>query len=50
MIQMIFLFRIRDVGSIVPRIHGIIALVILTTAVPQIKPGFDPTKGQRLEF
>ena len=33
-----------------PAIQGIDALVILTSTVPQIKPGFDPTKGQRAEF
>uniref|UniRef100_A0A0R0L649 Uncharacterized protein n=1 Tax=Glycine max TaxID=3847 RepID=A0A0R0L649_SOYBN len=26
------------------------ALIILTSAVPQIKHGFDPTKGPRSEF
>ncbi|KAG5106451.1 hypothetical protein JHK82_043421 [Glycine max] len=41
---------IRDAESIVPAIQGIDALIILTSAVPQIKPGFDPTKGQRPEF
>ncbi|KAG5016722.1 hypothetical protein JHK85_022858 [Glycine max] len=45
-----FLLGIRDAGSIVPAIQGIDALVILTSTVPQIKPGFDPTKGQRAEF
>ncbi|EFJ09978.1 hypothetical protein SELMODRAFT_184267 [Selaginella moellendorffii] len=29
---------------------GIDALVILTSAVPKIKPGFDPSKGGRPEF
>ncbi|XP_027350833.1 uncharacterized protein At5g02240-like [Abrus precatorius] len=46
----IFVGDIRDAGSIVPAIQGIDALIILTSAVPQMKPGFDPTKGQRPEF
>ncbi|BBN19967.1 hypothetical protein MPTK1_8g15300 [Marchantia polymorpha subsp. ruderalis] len=29
---------------------GIDALIILTSAVPKMKPGFDPTKGGRPEF
>ncbi|KAL6138746.1 hypothetical protein ACLB2K_064025 [Fragaria x ananassa] len=36
--------------SIVPAIQGIDALVILTSAVPKMKPGFDPSKGERPEF
>jgi len=31
-------------------ISDIDALIILTSAVPQIKLGFDPTKGLRPEF
>ncbi|KAK7339664.1 hypothetical protein VNO77_20344 [Canavalia gladiata] len=46
----VFVGDIRDAGSIVPAIQGIDALIILTSAVPQMKPGFDPTKGQRPEF
>ncbi|XP_020237270.1 uncharacterized protein At5g02240 [Cajanus cajan] len=46
----VFVGDIRDSESIVPAIQGIDALIILTSAVPQIKPGFDPTKGQRPEF
>ncbi|RZB52581.1 hypothetical protein D0Y65_048872 [Glycine soja] len=46
----VFVGDIRDAESIVPAIQGIDALIILTSAVPQIKPGFDPTKGQRPEF
>lgn len=41
---------IRDTGSIIPAIQGIDALIILTSAVPKMKPGFDPTKGGRPEF
>ncbi|XP_047155518.1 uncharacterized protein At5g02240-like [Vigna umbellata] len=46
----VFVGDIRDVGSIVPAIESIDALIILTSAVPLIKPGFDPTRGQRPEF
>lgn len=41
---------IRDTGSIIPAIQGIDALIILTSGVPKMKPGFDPTKGGRPEF
>lgn len=46
----IFLGDIRNAESIVPAIQGTDALIILTSAVPQMKPGFDPTKGGRPEF
>ncbi|KFK24707.1 hypothetical protein AALP_AA8G014100 [Arabis alpina] len=46
----VFIGDIRDVDSISPAIQGIDALVILTSAVPKMKPGFDPTKGGRPEF
>ncbi|KAL2336605.1 hypothetical protein Fmac_011051 [Flemingia macrophylla] len=46
----VFVGDIRDAESIVPAIQGIDALIILTSAVPQMRPGFDPTKGQRPEF
>ncbi|KAL2458183.1 NAD(P)-binding domain-containing protein [Forsythia ovata] len=36
--------------SIVLAIQGIEALIILTNAVPKMKPGFDPAKGGRPEF
>ncbi|XP_031396609.1 uncharacterized protein At5g02240-like [Punica granatum] len=41
---------IRDAGSIVLAFQGIDALIILTSAVPKMKPGFDPSKGERPEF
>ncbi|KAF3449176.1 hypothetical protein FNV43_RR09904 [Rhamnella rubrinervis] len=41
---------IRDAGTIAPAIQGIDALIILTSAVPKMKPGFDPTEGGRPEF
>lgn len=46
----IFIGDIKDAESIVPAIQGIDALIILSSAVPQMKPGFDPTKGGRPEF
>lgn len=46
----VFVGDIRNVDNIVPAIQGIDALVILTSAVPKMKPGFDPSKGGRPEF
>ncbi|CAL0304487.1 unnamed protein product [Lupinus luteus] len=46
----VFVGDIRDSESLAPALEGIDALIILTSAVPQIKPGFDPTKGQSPEF
>ncbi|GLT38932.1 hypothetical protein SLA2020_131470 [Shorea laevis] len=46
----VFVGDIRDSGSIFPVIQGIDALIILTSAVPKMKPGFDPSKGGRPEF
>jgi len=46
----VFIGDIRDAGSITPAFQGIDAVIILTSAVPQMKPGFDPTKGGRPEF
>lgn len=46
----VFIGDIRDADSITPAVQGIDALVILTSAVPKMKPGFDPTKGGRPEF
>lgn len=46
----VFVGDIRDAGSIVPSVQGIDALIILTSAVPKMKPGFDPSKGERPEF
>nr|BAJ86066.1 predicted protein [Hordeum vulgare subsp. vulgare] len=45
-----FIGDIRDTGSIAPAIDGIDALIILTSGVPKMKPGFDPSKGGRPEF
>ncbi|KAF8667128.1 hypothetical protein HU200_053314 [Digitaria exilis] len=46
----VFVGDIRDPESIASAIEGIDALIILTSAVPQMKPGFDPSKGGRPEF
>ncbi|XP_058109610.1 uncharacterized protein At5g02240-like [Magnolia sinica] len=46
----VFVADIRDAESIIPAIQGIDALIILTSAVPKMKPGFDPSKGGRPEF
>ncbi|KAL3536409.1 hypothetical protein ACH5RR_004870 [Cinchona calisaya] len=46
----VYVGDIRNFDSIVPAIEGIDALIILTSAVPKMKPGFDPTKGGRPEF
>ncbi|ESR42352.1 hypothetical protein CICLE_v10012166mg [Citrus x clementina] len=46
----LFIGDIRDSNSIIPAIQGIDALLILTSAVPKMKPDFDPAKGGRPEF
>lgn len=46
----VFVGDIRDLEAIAPAVQGIDALVILTSAVPKMKPGFDPSKGERPEF
>ncbi|XP_042477056.1 uncharacterized protein At5g02240-like [Macadamia integrifolia] len=46
----VFIGDIRDAESIIPSVQGIDALIILTSAVPKMKPGFDPSKGGRPEF
>ncbi|KAL0919633.1 hypothetical protein M5K25_011742 [Dendrobium thyrsiflorum] len=46
----VFVADIRDAQSIVPAIQGIDALIILTSSVPKMKPGFDPSAGGRPEF
>ncbi|KAK9672007.1 hypothetical protein RND81_12G069700 [Saponaria officinalis] len=45
----VFVGDIRDPDSIVPAIQGIDALIILTSAVPKMKPGSDPAR-ERPEF
>lgn len=46
----VYIGDIRDTESIVPAIQGVDALIILTSAVPKMKPGFDPATGGRPEF
>ncbi|GER54375.1 ATP-dependent zinc metalloprotease FtsH [Striga asiatica] len=46
----VYIGDIRNSDTLVSPIQGIDALVILTSAVPKMKPGFDPTKGGRPEF
>lgn len=46
----VYVGDIKDANSIVPAIQGIDALIILTSGVPKMKPGFDPTIGGRPEF
>ncbi|EPS64191.1 hypothetical protein M569_10591, partial [Genlisea aurea] len=46
----VYIGDIRDFDSIVPSFEGIDALIILTSAVPKMKPDFDPSKGGRPEF
>ncbi|KAH6798422.1 Rossmann-fold superfamily protein [Perilla frutescens var. frutescens] len=46
----VYVGDIRDAEAIVPAIQGIDALIILTSAVPKMKPGFDPAQGGRPEF
>lgn len=45
----VFVGDIRDVDSLVPAIQGIDALIILTSAVPRMKPGSDPAR-ERPQF
>ncbi|KAL8152717.1 hypothetical protein V2J09_010477 [Rumex salicifolius] len=45
----VYVGDIRSTESIISAIQGIDALIILTSAVPKMKPGSDPTKG-RPEF
>jgi uncharacterized protein YbjT (DUF2867 family) len=46
----VFVGDIRNIESISPAFQGIDALIILTSAVPKMKPDFDPSKGGRPEF
>lgn len=46
----VFIGDVRHVDTIVPAIQGIDSLIIVTSAVPKVKPGFDPSKGGRPEF
>ncbi|XP_058003090.1 uncharacterized protein At5g02240-like [Hevea brasiliensis] len=46
----VYVGDITETERITPAIQGIDALIILTSAVPKMKPGFDPSKGERPEF
>lgn len=46
----VFIGDVRNADTILPAIQGIDSLIIVTSAVPKIKPGFDPSKGGRPEF
>ncbi|XP_047330528.1 uncharacterized protein At5g02240 [Impatiens glandulifera] len=46
----VYIGDITKSDSIIPAFDGIDALVILTSAVPKMKPGFDVAKGGRPEF
>jgi hypothetical protein len=46
----VFVADIREADHLAPAVQGVDALVILTSASPKMKPGFDPTKGGRPEF
>ena len=46
----IYVGDIRDAENIVAAFQGIDALIILTSAMPRIKPGFDPTKQKRPKY
>ncbi|KAL8526923.1 hypothetical protein ACS0TY_015972 [Phlomoides rotata] len=46
----VYVGDIRNSESIIPAIQGIDSLIILTSAVPKMKPGFDPAQGGRPEF
>uniref|UniRef100_A0A0C9QNY1 TSA: Wollemia nobilis Ref_Wollemi_Transcript_15453_1144 transcribed RNA sequence n=1 Tax=Wollemia nobilis TaxID=56998 RepID=A0A0C9QNY1_9CONI len=46
----VFVGDIRLPETLTPAFQGMDALIILTSAVPKMKPGFDPSKGGRPEF
>jgi len=46
----VFVGDVTNADSLKPAFEGIDALVITTSAVPKMKPGFDPSKGGRPEF
>ncbi|XP_052729427.1 uncharacterized protein At5g02240-like isoform X1 [Vigna angularis] len=46
----IYVGDIRDAENIDAAFQGIDALIILTSAMPRIKPGFDPTKQKRPKY
>lgn len=46
----VFVGDIRQPESLTSAFQGIDALIIVSSAVPKMKPGFDPSKGGRPEF
>ncbi|KZV53398.1 hypothetical protein F511_10184 [Dorcoceras hygrometricum] len=46
----IYVADIRNAESLIPVFQGVDVLIILTSAVPKMKPGFDPAVGGRPEF
>lgn len=46
----VFVGDVRQPETLTPVFQGVDALVIVTSAVPKMKPGFDPSKGGRPEF
>lgn len=46
----VFVGDVTNADSLKSAFEGIDALVITTSAVPKMKPGFDPSKGGRPEF
>ncbi|KAJ7950297.1 NAD(P)-binding rossmann-fold protein [Quillaja saponaria] len=46
----IFVGDIRDIDSLIPAMQGVDCLLILTSSVTKMKPGFDPIKGGKPEF
>ncbi|ONM10952.1 NAD-dependent epimerase/dehydratase [Zea mays] len=46
----VYVADIRDADRLAPAVQGVDALIILTSAAPKMKPGFDPSKGGRPEF
>ncbi|XP_072960148.1 uncharacterized protein At5g02240-like [Typha angustifolia] len=46
----VFVGDIRQAEDVIPAVQGIDALIILTSAVPKMKPGFNPSEGGRPEF
>ncbi|CAL4928114.1 unnamed protein product [Urochloa decumbens] len=46
----VYIADIKDADHLAPAVQGADALIILTSAVLKMKPGFDPSKGGRPEF
>lgn len=46
----VYIANITQPESLGPAFVGVNVLIILTSAAPQMKPGFDPSKGGRPEF